>query len=251
MHLYVSPQSSWLVRTAANAVLFSHIGAGIIGLATGTGALLFSKGGRAHRLAGKVFVFSMLTMAAIGACVAPFLPARGSIIGGALTFYLVATAWMTVRRKSGTVGTFEIGAMVFGLAIAAAALSFGIQAAKAPSGILDGTLPGPYFVFASLAALAAALDLRMVVRRGIAGAQRIARHLWRMCLALLIAAVSFFLGQTQLFPSAIQNSSVLYVPEIAVLATLIFWMFRVQLSKRYRGGTPNRPALKTPRPAAD
>jgi hypothetical protein len=181
----------------------------------------------------------MLAMSVIGTCVAPFLPQRGSIIGGAFTFYLVATAWMTVRRKAETVGIIEIGAIFVALAIAAAGVIFGIQASRTPSGILDGTPSVPYFVFSSVAALAAALDLRMVIRGGIVGAQRIARHLWRMCLALLIAAISFFLGQSQVFPAAIQDSSILYVPEIAVLGSLIFWMFRVQLSNRYRNGAPN------------
>ena len=236
MHLYVSPENFWLVRTAANVVLWSHIGAGGVGLVSGTGALTFRKGGRAHRLAGNVFFVSMLAMSGIGTCVAPFLPQRGSIIGGAFTFYLVATAWMTVRRKAGTVGSFEIGAVVVAVAIAAAGVVFGIQASSLPSGILDGTRAVPYFVFASVAALAAALDLRLVVRGGIVGAQRIARHLWRMCLALLIAAISFFLGQSQVFPAPIQDSSILYVPEVFILGLLIFWMFRVQLSKRYRSG---------------
>jgi hypothetical protein len=240
MHLYVSPQSSWLVRTAANVVLFSHFGAGVVGLISGTGALIFTKGGRAHRLAGNVFFISMLAMSAIGTCVAPFLPQRGSVIGGAFTFYLVATARMTVRRKAGSVGKFEIGAIILALAIATAGFIFGIEASRIPSGILDGTPSVPYFVFASVAALAAALDVRMVVRGGIVGAQRIARHLWRMCLALLLASISFFLGQSQVFPAAIQDSSILYVPEIAVLGLLIFWMFRVQLSKRYRNIAPGR-----------
>jgi hypothetical protein len=187
-----------------------------------------------------VFFISMLAMSAIGTCVAPFLPQRGSIIGGAFTFYLVATAWMTVRRKAGTVGTFEIGAIFVALGIAAAGVIFGIQASRTSSGILDGTPSAPYFVFGSVAALAAVLDLRMVIRGGVVGAQRIARHLWRMCLALLIAAILFFLGQSQVFPAAIQDSSILYVPEIAVLGLLIFWMFRIQLSKRYRNGAPSR-----------
>ncbi len=180
----------------------------------------------------------MLAMSGIGTCVAPFLPQRGSIIGGVFTFYLVATGWMTVRRRAGTVGIFEVSASCVGMAIAVAGVTFGMQASRAPSGILDGTPAIPYFVFASIAALAAALDRRMVVRGGIVGAQRIARHLWRMCLALLIAAISLFLGQSQVFPAAIQESSILYAPEVIVLGLLIFWIVRVRLSKKYRSGAP-------------
>jgi hypothetical protein len=150
------------------------------------------------------------------------------------TFYLVATAWATVRRKAGTVGIFEIGSTLFALAIAAAGVTFGIEASNSPSGILDGTPSAPYFVFSTISGLAAALDLRMVLRRGIVGAHRIVRHLWRMCVALLITAISFFLGQSQIFPAFVRDSSVLYVPEVAVLVLLIFWMLRVSISNRYK-----------------
>jgi hypothetical protein len=34
----------------------------------------------------------------------------------------------------------------------------------------------------------------MLARGGVLGAKRIARHLWRMCFGLFIAAGSFFLG---------------------------------------------------------
>jgi hypothetical protein len=185
----------------------------------------------------------MLAMSAIGTCVAPFLPQRGSIIGGAFTFYLVATVWMTVRRKAGTVGMFEVGSILFALTIAVASVTFGIQASSSPSGMLDGTPSVPYFVFSTIAALAAALDLRMVLRRGIVGVHRITRHLWRMCIALLIAAISFFLGQSQVFPSIVRDSSVLYVPEITVLGMLIFWILRVQFSNRYKQVAADPPAI--------
>jgi hypothetical protein len=47
-----------------NALAFIlHIGAGAIGLASGTVAALARKGGRVHRRAGTVFVISMLVMA--------------------------------------------------------------------------------------------------------------------------------------------------------------------------------------------
>ena len=41
-----------------------HIAGGIIGIASGAAAMVFPKGGGSHALAGKVFVASMLTMAA-------------------------------------------------------------------------------------------------------------------------------------------------------------------------------------------
>jgi hypothetical protein len=46
----------------------------------------------------------------------------------------------------------------------------------------------------SVMLLAAAEDVRMLVRGGVFVTKRIARHLWRMCFGLFIAAGSFFMG---------------------------------------------------------
>ena len=99
--LSIHPDSHALVHAAAAAVLYLHIGAGSVGILSGTAAFIFRKGTDFHRLIGKVFVTSMLLMSAIGACVAPFLPTpeRASMVAGVLTFYLVLTSWMTVKRK--------------------------------------------------------------------------------------------------------------------------------------------------------
>jgi uncharacterized membrane protein len=77
MILHASAGNSWLVRGAAALVLILHISAAGIGLLSGAAALLFHKGGRLHRVAGNVFFASMLTMSAIGACVAPVSTAKG------------------------------------------------------------------------------------------------------------------------------------------------------------------------------
>lgn len=239
MILQVSPGSSGLVRAAAEAILILHIGGAGIGLLSGAVALAVRKGGRLHRFAGNVFFVSMLTMTAIGACVAPFLPQpqRGSSIAGVITFYLVATSWATVRRKEGTVGRFEIGALLVALGAASAEAMLGVQAANSPTGMLEGAPAPAYFVFASIAGLAATLDLRMILRGGVYGAQRIARHLWRMCVALLIATLSFFLGQQQVFPAYLQGSPWLFLPEIVVLGLLIFWLCRVLFTNAYKAAT--------------
>jgi hypothetical protein len=68
----------------------------------------------------------------------------------------------------------------------------------------------------------------MIARGGVSGAGRIARHLWRMCTALLIADFSFFLGQQQFFPALLRGSPVLLVPELVVLVLMIFWLIRVR-----------------------
>ncbi len=58
---------------------------------------------------------------------------------------------------------------------------YGLEVANSQTGSKDGYPAGAYFIFGSVALLFAAGDVRMLVRGGISGAQRIARHLWRMC----------------------------------------------------------------------
>jgi hypothetical protein len=76
----------------------------------------------------------------------------------------------------------------------------------------------------------------MLLRSGVFGAQRIGRHLGRMCFALLIAAVSsaFFPGQVKLFPESVRAIKILYTPQLLLIAMLIFWLFRVRFGKAYQ-----------------
>jgi hypothetical protein len=200
------------------------------------------KGERLHRAFGTVFFLSMLTVSALAVYLAIFVPPifvgaappSASISVAILTIYLAATAWMTVRRKDSSVGLFEKGAFLVAFGVAAALLVFGLRAASIPTARLGAYVP--YFIFASFAAFAAGLDLKMILRGGISGAQRIARHLWRMCFALFFAAAFFFLGQQQVLPKFIRGSPILVALALAPLVLMIFWLFRVRFSKRFRSG---------------
>ena len=75
----------------------------------------------------------------------------------------------------------------------------------------------------------------MLVRGGISGAQRIARHLWRMCFGLFVASGSFFLGRQRIFPEFVRKSNVLIFLTILPLILLIFWLIRVRFTNLYRG----------------
>lgn len=59
---------------------------------------------------------------------------------------------------------------------------------------------------------------------------RLARHLWRMCLALFIAAGSFFVGQADEIPQALRGPH-LMVPPLAALALMAFWLVRVRQAR--------------------
>jgi uncharacterized membrane protein len=228
MTLEIDPAAPLWMKLGADALLYLHIGGGAVGLVSGTVALVFRKGGRAHRRAGDVFVASMLTMAGIGAGVAPFLPERVSILGGLMAFYLVATAWLAVWRPAGTVGRLEAVALAASIGLVVLTATLGGMAATDPTGTLDGQPWQAFVLFGVMAPLAAIGDLRLLLQRGIAGAQRIARHLWRMCAALFIAAGSYFLGQPDFVPWFMRGTAWVFVPPLATLLVMGYWLVRVR-----------------------
>jgi hypothetical protein len=121
------------------------------------------------------------------------------------------------------------------IAVAAVALNltWAFQAATTGAEI-DGDGPAIFLVFASMPALGAVLDVRVFARGGVSGPERIRRHIWRTCLALLITSSSFFLGQQRVFPIAWRGSPAWFLPELAVIGAMILWMIRTRGSRGTR-----------------
>jgi uncharacterized membrane protein len=223
-------------------VLLLHICAGTLGMLSGFVAIFLRKGSRRHGLAGDVFVVAMMALSASGVYLAIMKSQPGNILGGALTFYLVVTAWMTARRKQRETGSrvFDWSALLVVAAVAAVNLTLGVEAALSKTGLRYDYPPGPYFFLGSVALIATVGDVRMLLRGGIDGAQRIARHLWRMSFALFIAASSIFLARQQIFPVVLQKTGVLIFLSVLPLLLMIFWLGRILLGKAYKR---NRTAL--------
>lgn len=223
-------------------VLISHICGGIVGVLSGAAAVAFRKGSRRHALAGNVFSVSMVAMSLCGVYLAIMKSRTGDILGGTLTPYLVATSWMTIRRRNGKPGVGDWTALVVAIVLAAVTVTFGLQAAMSPSGMVHGYPPGVYVFLSSVILIAAAGDIRMLVRGGISGTQRIARHLWRMCFAFFIASASIFLARQRLFPTALRETGVLYILTFLPLAVMVFWLVRVRVTKAHSKKSVGRDA---------
>jgi hypothetical protein len=210
-------------------ILVVHICAGLLGLLSGAAAMSFRKGSRWHGVAGNLFFVAMLVMGSSAAYL-------GNVFGGLFACYLVATAWLTARRREGETSVFDWGGLLFALAFAVLALTRGIKMAQNPKLSLNGVPAGMYgmlFFLGTVAVLAAMGDFRMLVRGGVFGASRVVRHLWRMCFSFFIATGSFFLGQQQVFPVAWRGAAVWFVPALLPLVLLIFWLFRVRFTKAF------------------
>ena len=174
-------------------------------------------------------------MAAAAAYLAVVKHQPNNVGGGVLTFYLVGTAWLTAWRRDGETSRFDWAALLIPLAIGIGGWINGLEAMHSPTGSKYGVPAGMHFFLGSVMLLAAAGDVRMLVRGGVFGAQRIVRHLWRMCFGLFIATGSFFLGQgSKVFPAFLLKTNILFVPAVLPLILLIFWLFRVRFTNAYK-----------------
>jgi hypothetical protein len=124
----------------------------------------FRKGSRGHRVAGNVFVISKLSLAASAVYLALMKSQVTNVLGGVLTFYLVTTAWLAARRRDGETGMFDWGLLLIALTVGATLVTLGLGAAHSQTGLKYGAPAGLYFIFGSWALLAAAGDIRMLVR---------------------------------------------------------------------------------------
>jgi uncharacterized membrane protein len=204
-----------------------HALAGATGIVTGATALVTRKGGRVHRMAGTAFFIAMMTAAASAIWLAYSIGNTGFMVGGLLILYLLATGWMTARRRPGQTGLFEIGAFLLAATGAVASFYFWFQSVQAGTALLGGI---PAFIFSVVASLAAAADLSVILRRGLSGKHRIARHLWRAHVGLFAAVGSFFPGQLQFFPEFIQEVRpliLLFIPCFLIIALMLFWLARI------------------------
>ena len=234
-------------------ILAIHICGGVLGLVSGAAALAFRKGSRQHKLAGKLFIVSMLTMAVGATFLAIQKHESGNIGGGILTFYTVLTAWLTVRRAEGTISKSDWIVLLIPLALGLLTWFSGLEKLRIPGAPKDGVPAGMNFFLGSIMLLAAAGDVRMLLRGGVTGTTRIARHLWRMCFGLFIATGSFFLGPAnrplrllssvglrQHFFKSVLRQEVLLFLAVLPLLFLIFWLLRVRFTKNLSSSLKER-----------
>jgi len=170
-----------------------------------------------------------------------------NVSGGIFTFYLIGTAWLTARRRDGEISRWDWVALVIPLTIGLLTWMNGINVLRSGRTSQDGVPVGMMFFSGSICLLAASGDVRMLLHGGVFGAKRLARHLWRMCYGLFIAAGAFFLGGAnrplrllstvglgQHLPRALFSISLYLVLTILPLVLLVFWLVRVRFMSTYK-----------------
>jgi len=220
--------------------LVAHIVAGAVGILAGYVALSVTKGSDVHRRSGMVFVYAMVAMGFLGSMMAALrqVAPGANVPVGILTVYLVITGLTTVRPPEVQARGLDLGLMVVAVATTVALSAFGFAAMASPKGKLYGMPPYPFFVFGAIGLLAVAGDLRVLRTGGVRVLQRtprLVRHLWRMNVALLIAAFSFFIGQAKVIPKPYRIFPLLLIPPLVVLASLLYWLWRVRVRQSVLG----------------
>jgi hypothetical protein len=216
------------IETALMAI-HGIVGTGIV--ISGIIALISTKGSKIHRKSGRFFALALCVMAAVivtTAFLASHLVSTLGITFTALACYLVLTSWATVRIPSATLDKFSYVAPIVAGSIGMIALYWGSMAALGYEEVDDDIPVAAYFVFSGLAFLSACGDVATILKGGAVGAQRLARHLWRMCFALYLFTATLFTGPgSVVFPEEIRGSWVFMIPELSVLALSLYWLTRV------------------------
>lgn len=216
-----------------------HILGGSVAMTAGLVAVCARKGGRIHRTAGDVFVVAMLVMAVFAAILGLIMP--GQIVNvfiAAFTLYLVSTGWLAARKGHETAGTAEKISLAVAiiLCVPFALLLFQILTGVAlfeTAFRLHGPILVALCVFAAIIALATLGDVRVVLRGGISGRSRIARHLWRMCFGFVLCLGSGFTnGFARLLPGPYHVPPAFFVPQLLMLVVLIYWLVRVRFFEK-------------------
>ena len=208
-----------------------HIVAGGLAIVLGAVALAAPKGATLHRKSGLLFVYAMLTMGISGSLMALATFPNANVFGGAMSAYFVVTALTAVRPVSPWSRRLDAGAAAGALALALVLIGFGLKALASPHGALKGVPAFMLFFLATMMLTGFAGDVRVLRSGALRGAPRLARHLWRMCFALFIAAGSFFSIRARvarILPAPLTTPAMRALPVVLVFVAMFYWLWRIR-----------------------
>ena len=222
--------------TPLDSLLPIHIAAGGLAILLGAVALSVKKGGTIHRKSGMLFVYSMIVMG-ITASILEYRQsaAATNLVAAILSLYFVGTALTTVRPPSRWTRIINVAALIVALGLAVVSFLGGIKGVSTPGlstgGVPFRTIGVMSFVLAIALTLAAVGDIR-IMRSGMPrGGKRLARHLWRMCFALFIAAGSFFSIRervARILPEPFTSGFMRLLPIVLLFGAMFYWLWRVR-----------------------
>jgi hypothetical protein len=125
--------------------------------------------------------------------------------------------------------------------LAFGSIAKGFDAFASPGGALNGVPFFMLFFIGSVMALSAAGDVRVMWWGPPRGRSRLARHLWRMCFALFIAAGSFFSIEARVakvLPEPFTTPAMRALPVALVFIAMFYWLWRVRSRRILAAAVP-------------
>ncbi|MAP95275.1 MAG: hypothetical protein CMK07_10030 [Ponticaulis sp.] len=203
-----------------------HILTGSLALASGFTASFARKGRNLHKISGIVFSVTMLSMALTGSIMAFQIDETATGFIGLLTASLVGSSWLAVRRPVMRLTRPEMGVGLISLLSMIYFFYDAWQNNFSGGGVVT-------LIFGLIAFAAVSGDVWRLQSPG-SPRQRLIRHLWRMLTGLAIAALSFFIGQQDEFPASLQGLPIWFLPPVAAVLILGFWLTKQQLGPRFK-----------------
>jgi hypothetical protein len=115
--------------------------------------------------------------------------------------------------------------------LAVGSIDKGYDAFASPGGVLNGVPFFMLFFIGAVMAIAGVGDIRVMRSGPLRGGPRLARHLWRMCFALFIAAGSFFSIQARvakILPEPFTTPAMRILPIALVFIAMFYWLWRAR-----------------------
>jgi hypothetical protein len=126
---------------------------------------------------------------------------------------------------------FNVAGLIVVIGLALGDILAGVEAYNSPGGVRNGVPFQMLFFLATIMILAAAGDMRVMRFGALRGGPRLARHRWRMCFALFIAAGSFFSIETRvakILPEPLTTAPMRVLPIVLLFGAMFYWLWRVR-----------------------
>jgi len=202
-----------------DTILFLHIAAGVVALATAGMALVAHKGARVHRLSGRTYAAAMLGVGLTTFVLVALKPNAFLFAIGIFSLYLVFTGWRAARLRDGRPRGADHAAG--GLM----ALTGGVMMAAGLGELLSGgSQPVILLVFGSIGLTLALTDWRDWRRGPVRGGERIGRHLTRMMAGTIATLTAAAVVNLDFLPPLVTWLG----PTVLITPAIFWWNRRVR-----------------------
>ncbi|WP_088330408.1 DUF2306 domain-containing protein [Lacimicrobium sp. SS2-24] len=194
-----------------------HFAMGTCAVVTGFTALLVKKGSGLHKLAGKVYVLSMLLLCLSGFYLSYVRELQFTFLLSAFALYLVITGVLAARQSQRTTNTRAKLELAFSGLLCTACFTLSVLGITLNWSYPDREPPYEAYAFIGLCVGLFMLgDIKQLRHGNLTHTLRIKRHLTRIGSSMLIATIVFFLGNNNVLPDSLRTESILLTPIIAV-----------------------------------